>query len=109
MSRHQLDLVMCLKQPGTFIGKVCDRCDGRCPTCDSYVRPKYKVRICQECAFGANANRCVICGQYGNNDAHYCWECCRLEKNRDGCPKIVNVGSNKLNKHYERKPMDAGF
>lgn len=25
------------------------------------------------------------------SDAYYCTECTRLEKDRDGCPKIINV------------------
>lgn len=105
MSRHQFDLVMCLKQPGTHIGRLCEKCDGKCPICDSYVRPKSKVRICDQCSFGGNANKCLICGNLGTNDAFYCWECCRLEKHRDGCPKILNVGSNKTDKHFERKTI----
>ncbi|CUS22019.1 LAQU0S04e06304g1_1 [Lachancea quebecensis] len=103
MSRHQFDLEMCLKQPGTHIGKLCDKCDGKCPICDSYVRPKSKVRICEQCSFGANWKKCIICGQMGTSDAFYCWECCRLEKNKDGCPRILNVGSNRTDKHFEKK------
>lgn len=26
------------------------------------------------------------------SDAYYCTECTRLEKDRDGCPRIINVG-----------------
>lgn len=62
MSRHQVDLVMCYKQPGTYVGKLCDKCDGRCPICDSYVRPTEEVRICDECAFGNFGSKCIICG-----------------------------------------------
>jgi PHD finger-like domain-containing protein 5A len=30
-------------------------------------------------------------------------ECVSLEKDRDGCPKIVNLGSAKTDLWYERK------
>jgi PHD finger-like domain-containing protein 5A len=89
------DLVMCRKQPGISIGRVCDKCDGKCPVCDSYVRPTTLVRICDECSFGNYQNKCVVCGGEGISDAFYCFECTRLEKDRDGCPKIINLGSSR--------------
>jgi len=86
---------MCRKQPGIAIGRVCDKCDGKCPVCDSYVRPTTLVRICDECSFGNYQNKCVVCGGEGISDAFYCFECTRLEKDRDGCPKIINLGSSR--------------
>jgi len=65
MSRHHPDLVMCRKQPGIAIGRLCDKCDGKCPVCDSYVRPTTLVRICDECSFGNYQNKCVVCGGEG--------------------------------------------
>ncbi|OHE90843.1 hypothetical protein CORC01_13865, partial [Colletotrichum orchidophilum] len=62
MSRHHPDLVMCRKQAGIAIGRLCDKCDGKCPVCDSYVRPTTLVRICDECSFGNYQNKCVVCG-----------------------------------------------
>ena len=62
MSRHHPDLVMCRKQSGIAIGRLCDKCDGKCPVCDSYVRPTTLVRICDECSFGNYQNKCVVCG-----------------------------------------------
>src|SRR6201992_1627614 len=62
MSRHHPDLVMCRKQTGIAIGRLCDKCDGKCPVCDSYVRPTTLVRICDECSFGNYQNKCVVCG-----------------------------------------------
>lgn len=56
------DLVMCRKQPGIAIGRLCDKCDGKCPVCDSYVRPTTLVRICDECSFGNYQNKCAVCG-----------------------------------------------
>lgn len=53
---------MCRKQAGISIGRLCDKCDGKCPVCDSYVRPTTLVRICDECSFGNYQNKCVVCG-----------------------------------------------
>ncbi|ODV97128.1 hypothetical protein PACTADRAFT_74693 [Pachysolen tannophilus NRRL Y-2460] len=103
MSRHQLDLVMCYKQPGTTVGKLCIKCDGKCPVCDSYVNPASKVRICDECSFGKNSGKCIICGNKGISDAYYCKECCKLEKDRDGCPRIINIGTARTDLFYEKK------
>ncbi|CAJ0925817.1 unnamed protein product, partial [Mesorhabditis belari] len=36
------------KQPGVAIGRLCDKCDGRCVICDSFLRPATLVRICDE-------------------------------------------------------------
>ncbi|XMA20870.1 hypothetical protein WAI453_013661 [Rhynchosporium graminicola] len=77
MSRHHPDLVMCRKQSGIAIGRLCDKCDGKCPVCDSYVRPTTLVRICDECSFGNYQNKCVVCGGEGISDAFYCFECTR--------------------------------
>lgn len=86
---------MCRKTAGIAIGRLCDKCDGKCPVCDSYVRPTTLVRICDECSFGNYQNKCVVCGGEGISDAFYCFECTRLEKDRDGCPKIINLGSSR--------------
>jgi len=64
----------------TAIGRLCERCDGKCPVCDSHVRPHTLVRICDECNFGALEGRCVICGAPGVADAYYCRECTIQEK-----------------------------
>ena len=118
-ARHHPDLVMCRKLPGISkhspseltnllaIGKLCDKCDGRCALCDSYVRPTEPVRICDECNFGAQRDRCIVCGAPGQHEAYYCRECCIQEKDRDGCPKIVNIGSARLDMFYERKKYDT--
>lgn len=54
--------------------------DGRCPICDSYVRPATLVRVCDECNYGSYEGRCVICGGSGISDAYYCKECTLQEK-----------------------------
>lgn len=97
------DLVMCRKQSGISIGRLCDKCDGKCPVCDSYVRPTTLARICDECSFGNYQNKCVVCGGEGISDAFYCFECTRLEKDRDGCPKIINLGSSRTDLFYQKK------
>ncbi|KAL2650992.1 hypothetical protein R1flu_019120 [Riccia fluitans] len=63
MAKHHPDLIMCRKQPGIAIGRLCEKCD----------------------------------------DAYYCKECTQQEKDRDGCPKIVNLGGAKTDLFYERK------
>jgi hypothetical protein len=91
--------------------------------CDSYVRPETLVRICDECNFGTYGGRCIICGSPGASafsastvflrtnalpgisDAYYCAECTRLEKDRDGCPKIVNLGASRTDLFYERRRL----
>lgn len=103
MSRHHPDLVMCRKAPGISMGRLCDKCDGKCPVCDSYVRPTTLVRICDECSFGNYQNKCIVCGGEGISDAFYCFECTRLEKDRDGCPKIINLGSSRTDLFYQKK------
>ncbi|PSC70750.1 PHD finger-like domain-containing 5B [Micractinium conductrix] len=103
MAKHHPDLIMCRKQPGIAIGRLCEKCDGKCVVCDSYVRPATLVRICDECNYGSYAGRCVICGGIGVSDAYYCKECTIQEKDRDGCPKIINLGSAKTDLFYSKK------
>ncbi|CCK68397.1 U2 snRNP complex subunit RDS3 KNAG_0A07440 [Huiozyma naganishii CBS 8797] len=110
MSKHQFDLVVCLKQPGSHLGVLCDKCDGRCPVCDSHIlntqhkRAIHKVKICESCAFGKSGTKCIICGMANaHNTAYYCWECSRQEKSKDGCPKVLNTGSNTVDRHFELK------
>jgi len=125
---------MCRKQPGVSIGKLCERCDGKCVICDSYVRPTTIVRVCDECNYGSYQGRCVICGAPGASEAYYCKECTQQEKDvsglfqrpaparscsgalisvfpsparhalqRDGCPKVINLGTARTDLFYERK------
>ena len=103
MSKHHPDLVMCKKQPGVAVGRLCVKCDGKCVICDSFVRPNTLVHVCDECNYGPNASKCVVCSAEGVTDAYYCRECTQLEKDRDGCPKIVNLGESKTDLFYERK------
>ncbi|KAL9253892.1 PHD finger-like domain-containing protein [Drosera capensis] len=76
MVKHRPDLIMCRKQPGIAIG--------------GYARKMTE-------------SRCVRCGGAGISDAYHCKECTQQEKDRDGCPKIVNLGSAKTDLFYEHK------
>ena len=80
MAKHHTDLVLCRKQPGIAIGRLCEKHDVLCVICDSYVRPCTLVRVCDECNYGSFQGRCVICGGAGIADAYYCKECTILEK-----------------------------
>ena len=66
--------------PPTAIGRLCEKHDGVCVVCDSYVRPCTLVRICDECNYGSYQGRCTICGGPGVSDAYYCKECTVQEK-----------------------------
>mmetsp|Transcript_5361 Transcript_5361/g.8304 ORF Transcript_5361/g.8304 Transcript_5361/m.8304 type:complete len:112 (+) Transcript_5361:28-363(+) len=102
-AKHHSDLILCRKQAGTAVGKLCEKCDGRCVICDSFVRPNTLVRVCDEHNYGALEGKCVVCNRNGVADAYYCKECCQQEKDRDGCPKIVNLGSARTDRFYENK------
>eukprot|EP00762_Andalucia_godoyi_P005461 ANDGO_08467.mRNA.1 PHD finger-like domain-containing protein 5A len=103
MSKHNPDLVMCRRLVGIGAARLCDKCDGRCPICDSYVQPTVKARVCDDCNSGPAQGRCIICGGPGTADAFYCRSCAALEKDRDGCPRIINVGAAKADMFYERR------
>ena len=47
MAKHHPDLIMCRKQPGIAIGRLCEKCDGKCVICDSYVRcvPPFSIQF----------------------------------------------------------------
>ncbi|KAK2963857.1 putative Pre-mRNA-splicing factor ini1 [Blattamonas nauphoetae] len=103
MAKHHVDLMFCRKQPGLQVGKLCDNHEGRCPICDSMTRPTTLAYICDECNFGSRKDKCVVCGANGSCDAYYCKECTLQEKDRDGCPKIINVGQSRTDDHYHKK------
>ena len=106
------------------------------------MRPATLVRICDECNYGTQCGRCLVCGGTGVADAYYCQECTQLEKDvsffsffafrasfffsisffahqknfllnktkkqRDGCPKVINVGVAKTDAYFERKQRRGG-
>jgi len=102
-AKHNTDLVLCRKQPGVAVGRMCEKHDGICPICDSFVRPEVVVHICDEHNYGSMQGKCIICNAVGVSDAFYCKECVQQEKDRDGCPKVVNLGSSRTNRFYEHK------
>lgn len=77
------------------------------------MRPAAIVRICDECNFGNYGGKCIVCGGQGvsvrysdilhRKDAYYCAECTRLEKDRDGCPKTVNLGHARMDAIFNKK------
>lgn len=79
------------------IGRLCEKCDGKCVICDSYVRPCTLVRICDECNYGSYQGRCVTCGGPGVSDAYYCKECTIQEKDvgSHGLPMFIHSVKNK--------------
>lgn len=79
------------------IGRLCEKCDGKCVICDSYVRPCTLVRICDECNYGSYQGRCVICGGPGVSDAYYCKECTIQEKD----VRIPPIVCTLTNFHYK--------
>ncbi len=60
MAKHHPDLVFCRKLPGIAIGRLCEKDDGKCVICDSYVRPHVLVRICDECNYGSFEVNCCF-------------------------------------------------
>jgi len=43
------------------------------------------------------------------SDAYYCAECVRLERDRDGCPRVINLGSSRKAGHFERVKASGGM
>ena len=94
---------MCRKQSGQSIGRLCVRCDGRCVICDSFVHAAVAVRICDECHYGRLSGRCIQCGAVAVSDAYYCRQCVLTGKDRDGCPRVINLGSSKTDLAFDKK------
>jgi PHD finger-like domain-containing protein 5A len=100
-------------RPETLV-RICDECNfgtygGRCIICGSPgkgfppspIPPPRLLYLLTHCA---------MCSPFlptlsGISDAYYCAECTRLEKDRDGCPKIVNLGASRTDLFYERRRL----
>jgi len=95
--------------PTQLIGVACSSC----LTLACRDRILHPPSLCLPCVCSSPLfisdlqGRCVICGGLGISDAYYCKECTQLEKDRDGCPKIINLGSAKTDLFYERKSMGS--
>ncbi|OEL18379.1 hypothetical protein BAE44_0020602 [Dichanthelium oligosanthes] len=68
--------------------------------------------VCDGCGYGAGGGsgreRCVVCSVRGGGgavaDAYYCKACVQMEKDRDGCPAVVNAGMAVIDdSFYQRK------
>lgn len=102
MSKHHSDLIMCRQTTGTSIAKVCLYCSDKCLLCESQVNLYRKARLCQECSFGYLIERCVVCNSKAELEAQFCYNCCLLERDREGCPKIVNMGMSRKDKFFRK-------
>jgi PHD finger-like domain-containing protein 5A len=114
---------MCRKVAGASTGYVCAAHEGRCVICDAFSDASKPVKICDDCGFqrkslhsqvaaadaaaaavAEDANnkhvaishrRCIVCNRDGATDiAFYCRSCVLLEKDRDGCPVVLNLGGH---------------
>jgi PHD finger-like domain-containing protein 5A len=138
MSRHHADLQFCGKLTGTAFGHLCSRCmslcpplslpsplshasgDGKCVVCESFVNPARPAHICDDCAAGRSAERCIVCGAASAvSPAFYCTECvvhnrhwfvqlpfCSVSRCislpfSDGCPRVINLGTAAADKHFD--------
>ena len=102
-TKYQHDLTLCRKTTGISRGRVCQNHEGRCVLCDSFVDMRVQARICDECGLGPSQGRCIVCNAPGAADAFYCKICQINEKDRDGCPRIVNVGIAKMDNYYKNQ------
>jgi hypothetical protein len=59
------------------------------------------VKLCEECSYDFLKNWCVICNSEANQIAKYCRNCVLLEKDWDGCPKIVNMGISRKDWYFK--------
>lgn len=97
MLRHsKQDMQMCRKPIGLGDGFVCHQHEGRCIICDLQfddIIPTMRVaKLCDDCSFAAEGGRrCIMCGSNQTSElAYYCQYCVALEKDRDGCPRVLN-------------------
>ena len=103
MARNQPDLLTCGNRPSPELAKLCDVCEGRCPICDSHSNLTTPLHICGDCSFGELKDRCIICSSPATHIAMCCRDCVLLGKDRDGCPRVINVGISRNDRTYERK------
>ena len=61
--------------------------------------------MCDECSFGQLEGKCIQCGGVGEDDAYYCAECVQLGKDRDGCPRVLNLGTSRADNYYRTRRL----
>ena len=114
-------------RPETLV-RICDECNfgtygGRCIICGSpgedfvfYISPypphppaqyAHSARFFVDFCRYSHVVLSLSPSYLGISDAYYCAECTRLEKDRDGCPKIVNLGASRTDLFYERRRLGA--
>jgi PHD finger-like domain-containing protein 5A len=96
--RHsKKDTHLCRKGAGIHTGLVCDDCDGRCVLCDAYTNLVDPAKLCDDCALGPSASKCLVCGNArAPNEAMYCRQCVMLERDRDGCPRHFAAAARRV-------------
>jgi PHF5-like protein len=107
-------------RPETLV-RICDECNfgtygGRCIICGSpgedfsiiFPLPHPTTTPAIGSLGGSSLTHIRVSSSHlGISDAYYCAECTRLEKDRDGCPKIVNLGASRTDLFYERRRLGA--
>lgn len=90
------DQHLCRRITGTSLGLVCDQHEGRCVICDGFTDLVQVARLCDECGHGREAeSRCMFCGNHrAAHPAMYCRRCVMLQKDQDGCPRVMNLSRN---------------
>lgn len=125
LTDHAPSLVFSYVRPATLV-RTCDDCNfgtygGRCIICGSpgesaslvanngvEERQEGGGEVVSSTSLERERKRELTSASFGVvlagiSDAYYCTECTRLEKDRDGCPKIVNLGASRTDLFYERK------
>ena len=105
MTRNNPDLIKCGGRTGPEIALLCEGCEGKCPICGAPANEENGIlaHLCGDCAFGKLKERCIVCSAPAKYKAYFCPDCVLLGRDRDGCPRIVNVGISRSDKFYERK------
>ena len=99
-------------KPHTLV-RLCDECnygsfEGRCTICGCGTPRHTRKRAVQQWLIRLRSRVAIGTGVRGDSgkgvsDAYYCKECVMLEKDRDGCPKIINIGQARSDLFYARK------
>lgn len=99
MLRHsRQDIVLCRKRTGATPGYVCSHHEGHCVLCDigfDDITPTMRpVFLCDDCGLAGESggDQCIMCGRREITErAFYCHYCVAMQKDRDGCPRALNM------------------